>query len=111
MSEELGPITFGRREEHIFLGREISQSKDFSEETARLIDQAMKNLVDGAYRKARDLLASHRAELQALAQSLLDRETLDSQEIDRIINSFKQPSEEPENQEEETSLPLEFQQA
>jgi len=111
MSEELGPITFGRREEHVFLGREIAQSKDFSEETARLIDHAMKNLVDSAYQKARDLLASHRVELQALAQSLLDRETLDSQEIDRIINSFKQPSEEPENQEEETSLPLEFQQA
>ena len=111
MSDELGPITFGRREEHIFLGREISQSKDFSEETARLIDYAMKNLVDGAYQRARELLAAHRAELQALAQSLLDQETLDSQEIDRIINSFKQQPEEPETQEEATPLPLEFQQA
>jgi len=111
MSDELGPITFGRREEHVFLGREIAQSKDFSEETARLIDAAMKNLVDGAYQQARDLLGAHRAELQALAQSLLDKETLDSQEIDRIINSFKQQPEEPETQEEATPLPLEFQQA
>ena len=113
MSDELGPITFGRREEHVFLGREIAQSKDFSEETAKLIDHAMKNLVDGAYQRARDLLAAHRAELQALAQSLLDKETLDSQEIDRIINAFKQQPQEPETQEEEeeTPLPLELQQA
>jgi cell division protease FtsH len=111
MSEELGPITFGRREEHIFLGREISQSKDFSEETARLIDHAMKNLVEGAYQQAKDLLATHRAVLQALAQGLLDRETLDSQEIDQIIESFKKKPEEPEPQEEVGPLPLEFQRA
>jgi|UniRef100_A0A7C5ALQ8 cell division protease FtsH len=111
MSEELGPITFGRREEHVFLGREIVQPKDFSEETARLIDHAMKNLVDQAYQKAKDLLSSHRAELQALAQALLERETLDGQEIDRIINSFKAKPKEEEAQEEVPSLPLEFQRA
>jgi cell division protease FtsH len=111
MSEELGPITFGRREEHVFLGREISQSKDFSEETARLIDHAMKNLVEGAYQRAKDLLATNRAVLQALAQGLLDRETLDSQEIDRIIESFKKQPEEPDTQEEVGPLPLEFQRA
>ncbi|MFW6126996.1 MAG: ATP-dependent zinc metalloprotease FtsH [Thermodesulfobacteriota bacterium] len=111
MSEELGPITFGRRDEHVFLGREISQAKDFSEETARLIDHAMKNLVEGAYQQAKDLLATHRAVLQALAQALLDRETLDSQEIENVINSFKTEPEEPETQEEVGPLPLGFQQA
>ncbi|MEJ2090962.1 MAG: ATP-dependent zinc metalloprotease FtsH [Syntrophobacterales bacterium] len=111
MSEELGPITFGRRDEHIFLGREISQPKDFSEETARLIDHAMKNLVEGAYQQAKDLLATHRAVLQALAQALLERETLDTQEIDEVINSFKEKPEEPDTQEEVGPLPLEFQQA
>jgi cell division protease FtsH len=111
MSEELGPITFGRREEHVFLGREISQSKDFSEETARLIDHAMKNLVEGAYQRAKDLLATNRAVLQALAQGLLERETLDSQEIDRIIESFRKQPEEPDTQEEVGPLPLEFQRA
>ena len=111
MSEELGPITFGRREEHIFLGREISHPKDFSEETARLIDHAMKNLVEGCYQRAKDLLATHRAELQALAQALLERETLDAKEIDQIIDSFKKQPEEPHTQEEVGSLPLEFQQA
>jgi cell division protease FtsH len=111
MSEELGPITFGRREEHVFLGREIHQSKDFSEETARLIDHAMKNLVEGAYQRAKDLLATHRAELQALAQALLERETLGAQEIDQIIDSFKKQPEETDTQEEVGPLPLEFQQA
>jgi cell division protease FtsH len=111
MSEELGPITFGRRDEHVFLGREIHQSKDFSEETARLIDHAMKNLVEGAYQRAKDLLATHRAELQALAQALLERETLDAQEVDRIIDSFKKKPEEPDSREEVGPLPLEFQQA
>jgi cell division protease FtsH len=111
MSEELGPITFGRRDEHVFLGREISQAKDFSEETARLIDHAMKNLVEGAYQQAKDLLATHRAVLQALAQALLERETLDSQEIEHIIKSFQTEPEEPETQEEVGPLPLEFQQA
>ncbi len=111
MSEELGPITFGRREEHVFLGRELSHPKDFSEETARLIDHAMKNLVEGGYQHAKDLLATHRAELQALAQALLERETLDAREIDQIIDSFKKQPEEPDAQEEVGSLPLEFQQA
>ncbi len=111
MSEELGPITFGRRDEHVFLGREIHQSKDFSEETARLIDHAMKNLVEGAYQQAKDLLATHRAELQALAQALLERETLDAQDVDRIIDSFKKQPEEPDSREEVGPLPLEFQQA
>ncbi len=111
MSEELGPITFGRREEHIFLGREISQSKDFSEETARLIDHAMKNLVEGAYQRAKDLLATNRAVLQALAQGLLDQETLDSQEIERILESFKKQPETPDTPEEVGPLPLEFQRA
>ena len=98
MSEELGPVTFGKREEHIFLGREFAQSKDFSEETARLIDDAIKNLVLSASRRALDVLSSHRAQLEGLAQGLLDKETLDSQEIDRIIDSIEKPVEAPEPQ-------------
>jgi cell division protease FtsH len=93
MSEELGPVTFGKREEHIFLGREFAHAKDFSEETARLIDHAIKNLVVNASSKALDLLTSHRAQLDALAQALLEKETLDSQEIDKILASFEQAPE------------------
>ncbi len=98
MSEELGPVTFGKREEHIFLGREFAQSKDFSEDTARLIDDAIKNLVLSASRRALDVLSSHRALLEGLAQGLLDKETLDSQEIDKIIASAEKPAEAPEPQ-------------
>jgi len=98
MSEELGPVTFGKREEHIFLGREFAQSKDFSEETARLIDNAIKNLVLSASHRAFDLLSSHRAQLEALARSLLDKETLDSQEIDKILASHEpEPAPEPQD--------------
>jgi cell division protease FtsH len=106
MSDELGPVTFGKRDEHIFLGREISQSKDFSEETARVIDHAIKNLVLKAYDHAKGLLTEHRAQLEALAQGLLEKETLDSNDIDRILNSFKKPEESSEAPEVTASLAL-----
>ncbi len=114
MSEELGPITFGKREEHVFLGREISHPKDFSEDTARTIDAAIKTLVLGSYDRAKDLLTAHRGELQVLAQSLLEKETLDGQEIKALLGSFNQAKEtaEPQVQEEEAlQLPLGLQQA
>ncbi len=106
MSEELGPITFGKRDEHVFLGREIAQPKDFSEDTARTIDAAIKKLVLGAYDRAKTLLASHRATLQALAQALLEKETLDGSEIDRIIQAMANLTDLPEPQEEAPPLPL-----
>jgi len=108
MSDELGPVTFGKKDEHIFLGREISQAKDFSDETARVIDHAIKNLVFNAHNQARNLLTAHRAQLEALAQALLDQETLDSAEIDRILNSFQNPEEPAEIS---APLPLGLQQA
>ena len=113
MSEELGPITFGKREEHVFLGREISQPKDFSEETAKTIDSAIKNLVVGSYDRAKGLLTAHRTELQTLAQALLEKETLDGQEIGVLLASFKKPGEtpEPDMEEEAPQLPLGLQQA
>ena len=113
MSEELGPITFGKRDEHVFLGREISQPKDFSEETAKTIDSAIKNLVVGSYDRAKGLLTSHRNELQTLAQALLEKETLDGQEIAALLASFKKPGEtpEPDVEEEAPQLPLGLQQA
>jgi cell division protease FtsH len=104
MSEELGPVTFGKREEHIFLGREFAQSKDFSEETARLIDGAIKNLVLTAANRARDLLTGHRAQLEALARGLLEKETLDSREIDRILNSGGTPPKTAQSQDDEPAL-------
>jgi cell division protease FtsH len=111
MSDELGPVTFGKRDEHIFLGREISQAKDFSEETARVIDHAIKNLVLSAYDQAKGILTAHRAQLQALAQGLLEKETLDSNEIDQILDSLRDSKEPPETPEVAPQLPLGLQQA
>jgi cell division protease FtsH len=85
MSPELGPLTFGKKEEQIFLGREIAQHRDYSEETARRIDQEIKRLILDAYDKARTLLLENMETLNCLAQSLLEKETLDGESIDRII--------------------------
>lgn len=85
MSGELGPLTFGKKEEQIFLGREIAQHRDYSEETARKIDLEVKRLVLDAYQRAQTLLKENLEVLHRLAQFLLERETLDGDTIDRII--------------------------
>ena len=91
MSEELGPLTFGKKEEQIFLGREIAQHRDYSEETARKIDQEVKRLILEAYDKAQTLLKENLEILHRLAQSLLEKETLDGETIDRIIQGKEEP--------------------
>ena len=108
MSDELGPVTFGKKEEHIFLGREFAQSKDFSEDTARLIDAAIKNLVLKASGQALALLSKHRGQLETLAQGLLEKETLDSREIDKILAVVEQPQEEASEPQEESRDPDQF---
>ena len=85
MSPELGPLTFGKKEEQIFLGREIAQHRDYSEETARKIDLEVKHLILDAYEKAQDLLRENLEILHRLAQLLLEKETLDGDTIDAII--------------------------
>jgi len=85
MSPELGPLTFGKKEEQIFLGREIAQHRDYSEETARRIDQEVKRLILDAYEKARRLLTENQETLQRLARMLLEKETLDGETIDAVI--------------------------
>ncbi len=88
MSEYLGPLAFGKREEHIFLGREIAQNRDFSEDTARLIDSEIKKFVETSYQRARSLLREHEVALHALAKALLEKETLDSNEVDAIVTQY-----------------------
>jgi cell division protease FtsH len=85
MSEKLGPLSFGQKEEQIFLGREFAQHKDYSEETAVLIDQEIRGLVTQAHEKAKKILQENMDALHALAQALLERETLVEMEIDAII--------------------------
>jgi len=82
---ELGPLSFGKKEEAIFLGREIAQHRDYSEETAIRIDSAVKNIVTNAYTRARTTLEASRDALERIAQALLDREVLDGNEIKLLI--------------------------
>jgi cell division protease FtsH len=85
MSEKLGPLTFGKREEMIFLGKEIAQHQDYSEQTAQEIDQEVRRFVIEAYERAKELVKSRIGALHALAASLLEREVLEGPEIDVII--------------------------
>ncbi|MFH1135623.1 MAG: ATP-dependent zinc metalloprotease FtsH [Pseudomonadota bacterium] len=85
MSEAMGPLTFGKREEQIFLGREIAQHRDYSEETAQKIDAEIQRLVVGGHKTARDLLSRHLDVLHKLAETLLEKETLDGPEIDELV--------------------------
>jgi cell division protease FtsH len=82
MSERLGPLAYGEQEENVFLGREITQRReDYSESTAREIDQEIRAIVDRQYELARKLVAENRDKLDRVAEMLLERETLDSEEI------------------------------
>ena len=91
MSEKLGPLTFGKREEQIFLGREIAKHKDYSEETAVEIDQEVRRIVNEAYERAKGLLESNREALVRLAEELLTREVLDSDQIKTLVEGGELP--------------------
>ena len=85
MSDKLGPLAFGKREEHMFLGRELSQAKDYSEDTARQIDSEVERIVKEAMEKAKAILTQYRDKLDGLAQALLDKETLNLEELRVIV--------------------------
>lgn len=89
MSEKLGPLTFGKKDEQIFLGREIAKHKDYSEKTAIDIDEEVKRIVIEAYNKAKNLLIENRDILETVAKALLEKETLDSAEIDSLIQGVE----------------------
>jgi cell division protease FtsH len=85
MSDALGPLTFGKKEEQIFLGREIAQRSDYSADTAIRIDQEIKRFVTEAYNRAHEILQANRASIETMAEALLLREVLDADQVRRII--------------------------
>ncbi len=89
---ELGPITFGKKDEQIFLGREINQHRDYSEDTAILIDKEVRRMVDAGYKSAVDILSSHRDAMHRIAQALLEREVLDGDDIKALIEGKNLPA-------------------
>ena len=88
---ELGPLSFGKKEEQIFLGREIAQHRDYSEETAIRIDQQVRGLVDEQYRRARKIIEDNCDALKRIAEALLEREILDGDEVRRLIKGSNLP--------------------
>ena len=89
MSDAMGPLTFGKKEEQIFLGREIAQHQDYSEDTAIRIDQEIKKFVTTNYDRARRLLEKYRYALNRIAEELLTREVLDAEQVRRIVAGEK----------------------
>ncbi|TDI16523.1 MAG: ATP-dependent metallopeptidase FtsH/Yme1/Tma family protein [Acidobacteria bacterium] len=116
MSEEIGPLSYGKKEEQIFLGREIAQHQDYSENTAMQIDKEVKKVVLAAYAEAKELLEENRDALILVAEALLEYETLDGNEVTAVIKGEKihrepeveppdAPEPEQEEKEQEKSLP------
>lgn len=89
MSERLGPLTFGKKDEQIFLGREIAKHKDYSEKTAEEIDEEIKKIVMNAYERAKNILKDNYDLLDALAHALLERETMEGHDIDNLIEETR----------------------
>jgi cell division protease FtsH len=85
MADELGPIAYGQEDEPIFLGKEIARHKDYSEDTARRIDKAVKEILDRAKETARNILESRRREIEELADALISRETLIDDEVRELL--------------------------
>jgi cell division protease FtsH len=95
MSDAMGPLTFGKKEEQIFLGREIAQHQDYSEDTALKIDQEVKRFVTDSYQRAYRLLSDNRDTLVRMADALLAREVLDAEQVKRIASGL--PLEDPQS--------------
>jgi cell division protease FtsH len=85
MSDKLGPVTFRQGEEHVFLGRELTEQKDFSEYTARVIDEEIQRIIHAMEQRAEQLLEQHQEKLDILADALLEQETLEVEEVERLL--------------------------
>ena len=92
MSEAVGPLTFGRRTEHVFLGRELGEDRNFSEDVAALIDREVRHIVESCHKRAREILTEHRTTLERVAQELIRRETLDSDEFKALVDGGLPPA-------------------
>jgi cell division protease FtsH len=88
MSEKLGPVTFGQKQELIFLGRDMTRHQDYSEATARDIDQEIKDIVTSCYERAKTILKTNIHVLHRVAKTLLEKEVIDGAEIKRIVEEM-----------------------
>ena len=89
MSEKMGAMTYGKSQEHVFMGRDFGTTRDFSEEFAAELDKEVKRIVDERYSLAKQLLTDNRDLLEAIAKELLEKETLDDEDVTQIIARVK----------------------
>lgn len=90
MSEKLGHLTLGRRNGLVFLGRDLMEEKNYSDETARIIDEEVKKIIDNGYASAKDLLSKNIDKLKTLSNALLEKEVLDGEEVKRLVGIEKE---------------------
>ena len=88
MSEKLGPRTFGQRQELVFLGREITEQRDYSDKIAQEIDEEVHNIIQRAYNTAKEILTENKAKLKQIAEQLLAHETLEEPEINKLFEGL-----------------------
>ncbi len=93
MSDRLGPLAFGKRDELVFLGREIGEQRNYSDDVARQIDEEVRSIIEQAYNRATDVLTQHRAKLEKLAEELVEKETLDGEAFEALFSDL--PPKEP----------------
>jgi cell division protease FtsH len=110
MSERLGPRTFGRKEEMVFLGREISEQRNYSDKVAEEIDEEVRQIIDRAYTTAKKLLHEHRDKLDTIVKVLLEEETIEGEALTAVLTGMTSggsPAEEtpPAAQEEQAAEP------
>jgi cell division protease FtsH len=95
MSEKLGPLTFGTKQEEVFLGRDIARHRNYSEDVAALIDEEVRAFVHDAHERAKSILIEHQAALDKLSEMLLEKETLDGKELEELLRQLLPPRPEP----------------
>ncbi len=95
MSESLGPITLGRKEHQVFLGRDIAEDRNYSDEVAYQIDKEVEKIIENAYNRAKEILVKNKRKLKKIAENLLEKETLEGEELDNLLKGAKLASGQP----------------
>lgn len=96
MSEKLGPLTYGQKQDEVFLARDMTRLRNYSEEVAGLIDEEVRNFVHTAYQRALDILTEHKDALDKVSEILLEKETLEGKELEELLAQLLPPRPKPE---------------
>lgn len=106
MSDKLGPLTLGQKQDQVFLGRDFAANPDYSDRIASEIDAEIRRIIDDAYLEAEHIMKEHKAELDQIANKLMDVETIDGKELDALIGHPKERREKPREGSDEDTTPV-----